>query len=108
MNSMFSHSRILAAAVSLAALAGCNAVEDVRSDPFIDTPPASVVLQGTVTGLSSKRSIVLSNNGLLSDSVTVVAPPPESDYVNENFPVAFSFGTRPVRDANGNPVPYNI
>jgi hypothetical protein len=108
MNSMFSHSRILAAAVTLAALAGCNAVEDVRSDPFIDSPPATVVLQGTVTGLSSKRSLVLSNNGLLSDSVTIVAPTPENTYVNDTFPVAFSFGARAVRDANGNPVPYNI
>jgi hypothetical protein len=108
MNSMFSHSRILAAAVSLAALAGCNAVEDVRSDPFIDSPPATVVLQGSVTGLGSKRSLVLTNNGQSTDSVSVVTPTPENAYVNDTFSMPFSFGPRAVRDANGNPVPYNV
>src|SRR5215204_3617311 len=104
MNSMFSHSRILAAAMSVAALAGCNAVEDVRSEPFIEPPAATVVLQGTVTGLGSKRSLVVSNNGQFADSVTIVAPTPENAYVNDTYPVAFSFGSRAVRDANGNPV----
>jgi hypothetical protein len=109
MNPMFSHSRILAAAaLSVGVLAGCNAVEDVRSEPFIETPAATVVLQGSVTGLGSKRSLVLTNNGQFSDAVTVVSPTPENAYVDDTFPVAFNFGTRPVRDENGNPVPYNI
>jgi hypothetical protein len=108
MNPILINSKFAAAALGLAALAGCNAVEDVRSEPFIEPPAATVVLQGSVTGLGSKRSLVLSNNGQFSDSLTIVAPTPENAYVDETFPVAFSFGSRAVRDANGNPVAYNI
>ncbi|MEO6078255.1 MAG: hypothetical protein ABIQ86_00540 [Steroidobacteraceae bacterium] len=107
MNSMFSRSRFLAAALALGALAGCNAVEDVRSEPFIELPSATVVLKGTVTGLGSRRQLGLINNGDVADGLGVIGPVPLPTTVG-NLPVGFTFGARAVRDANGNPVPYNI
>ncbi|MEO8314013.1 MAG: hypothetical protein ABI645_04370 [Pseudomonadota bacterium] len=107
MNSMFSRSGFLAAALALTALAGCNAVEDVRSEPFIDLPSATVVIQGTVTGLGSKRSLGLTNNGLNSDALSVTAPVPLPTDIGV-FPTVFSFGSRDVQGANGSPVPYDI
>ncbi|MEO6080163.1 MAG: hypothetical protein ABIQ86_10340 [Steroidobacteraceae bacterium] len=109
MNSMFSRSGF-AAAFALAALAGCNAVEDVRTDPFIDLPTPTVVLYGKVAGLGSVRQLVLTNNNP-ADYLDVYAPvptPPTAGAAPVNTPVLFSFGTRAVRDAQGNPVPYNI
>jgi len=110
MTSLLIRSRCIALAVlGLAGLAACNAVEDVREEPSIPLPVPTVALQGIVTGLGSERSLGLKNNGSLSDAVSVQAPTPlEVSTTGGIAPVAFSFGARAVRDANGNPVPYNI
>lgn len=42
---------------------GCNAVEDVREEPFTPVPTASVVLTGNITGLGTRRPLELQNNG---------------------------------------------
>jgi hypothetical protein len=95
--------------MGFAGLAGCNAVEDVREEPTIALPIPTVVLQGVVTGLGSERSLGLKNNGSLSDAISVQAPTPlEVSTTGGIQPVAFSFGSRAVRDAAGNPVPYNV
>jgi hypothetical protein len=109
MNSMFSRSRVVAAAltVAMAALAGCNAVEDVREEPLLPSPPEKVVLQGTVSGLGSIRNLALSNNNSTTDTLLIAAPVPQFGVANVDN-LAFSFGAREVRDAQGNPVPYNI
>jgi hypothetical protein len=107
MISVSGRSGFLALALALAALAGCNATEEVRSEPFIELPAATVVLQGTVSGLGSKRSLELRNNGLATDGIPVVAPIPTPDAI-DIFPTVFTFGARAVKDANGNPVPYDV
>src|SRR5688572_3248351 len=66
-------SRILALAVVGAALAGCDSIKDVRSEPSTALPAQNVVLQGTVTGVGSKRAVSLSYNGQV---IGVMAPPP--------------------------------
>ncbi len=63
MNSKNSCSGLLSATLCGFVLAGCNAVEDVREAPFTDIPTPSVVLQGTIEGLGSRRPLVLMNNG---------------------------------------------
>jgi hypothetical protein len=61
MNSMINVSRLLAAALCTTVLLGCNAVEDVRSDPSTPLPSQLVVLEGTVYGLGIRRSVVVRN-----------------------------------------------
>ncbi len=61
MNSMISCSRLLAATLLGVALAGCNAVEDVREEPSTQLPTQQVVLEGKVYGLGTRRSIGLQN-----------------------------------------------
>jgi hypothetical protein len=63
MRSIINASRILATALCGMLLASCNAVEDVREEPFTPVPTASVVLSGAITGLSTRRAVELQNNG---------------------------------------------
>lgn len=57
-------SRVLAAAlVGAALLAGCDAIKDVREEPFTEVPPKTQVIAGTVLGLGTVRPVVLSYNG---------------------------------------------
>lgn len=44
-------------------LAGCDAVKDVREEPFTEVPPKTQVIAGTVQGLGTVRPVVLSYNG---------------------------------------------
>jgi hypothetical protein len=68
MNSIIASSRFAVAALLCGvSLAGCNAVEDVRSDPATQLPPERVVLEGTVYGLGIRRSIVV-QNGTAADA----------------------------------------
>jgi hypothetical protein len=62
MNSKIGLSKVAAAALLCGVvLAGCNAVEDVRSEPATNPPPQAVVLEGKVFGLGIRRSIGLQN-----------------------------------------------
>lgn len=45
------------------ALLGCNAVEDVREEPFTPVPTPNLVLSGEISGISTKRAVELQNNG---------------------------------------------
>lgn len=110
MKSMIYRFRYLAAGLCVVALAGCNAVEDVRSEPFIELPVAKVVLQGSVTGLGSRRSMTIRNRvGLYAgDTVSVTAPVPVLPTTGTDIPSAFTFGALNAFDANGSPVPYDL
>jgi hypothetical protein len=102
MISKYFDSRVLVLAAAGAMLAGCDSVRDVRQEPSTALPTPTVVLQGTVSGLSSKRPVVLVNNGQLSGSIGVAAPPPSE--ANEELlgVTPFTFGTLPAGSA------YNI
>jgi hypothetical protein len=101
MNSMTGVSRLMAAVLCAAALAGCDSIKDVRTEPTTPLPPASVVVQGTITGLGSLRSIVLINNGDNTSPASFAAPPPAVP--NGPAPVVpFSFGSQPAG------APYNV
>jgi hypothetical protein len=70
MNSRIGGFGLVAATVLCAVtLPGCNAVEDVRSEPSTDLPKQQVVLEGTVYGLGIRRSIAL-QNGTAADAPT--------------------------------------
>ncbi len=103
MNSMIGGSRLMATVLCIALLAGCDSIKDVRTDPTTPLPPASVVVQGTITGLGSLRSIVLINNGDNTAPQSFAAPAAGRAQSNGPAPVVpFSFGSQPV----GNP--YNV
>jgi hypothetical protein len=95
-------SRILALALAGAVLAGCDSIRDVRDEPSTPLPAQSAVLQGTVSGLSSKRPVTLTYNGTLSGSVGVAAPPPTEANEELQGVTPFAFATLPVGTA------YNI
>lgn len=109
MNSMINSSRFLAAAAGAAVLAACSSIEDVVEPPTIPAPPQTAVLQGTVTGLSTRRPVVLQNNGV-SECLSRDDPSvPEGTLVDCRYfgtqgqsTVAFSMGSIPVG------TPYNI
>lgn len=90
-----------AAALCGVFLAGCNAVEDVREEPFTPIPAANVALQGTISGLGSRRSVVLMNNGNTNGAVSFQAAIP-TEPTNDIPITPFSFGAVPVGS------PYNI
>jgi hypothetical protein len=107
-------SRVLAAAVSGVLLTGCDAVKDVREEPFTEVPAKTQVIAGTVVGLGTARPVVLSYDGLQNckapDSTGTLVPSDckffGSKGQNES---TFSFGSA---DTNGNPFtvgrPYTI
>lgn len=109
MNSMINGSRFLAAAAGAALLAGCSSIEDVVEQPTIAAPAQTAVLQGTVTGLSTRRPVVLQNNGV-SECLSRDDPSvPEGTLVECRYfgtqgqdTVAFSMGSVAVG------TPYNI
>jgi hypothetical protein len=95
MNSMI-RTRLMSAVLLAAGLVGCNAVEDVREEPFTPVPAATVVLQGKVTGpLGNLRAVTLLNNGDDARAIGVTASL-GTDYT------VFTFGSVPVGS------PYNI
>lgn len=59
MNSMSSSTKLLAVFLGGAALAGCNAVEDVSGSAVFPNPANTVVIEGEVSGLSATRPVVL-------------------------------------------------
>jgi hypothetical protein len=112
MNSMINYSKLLAAALCGAALVGCNAVEDVPNGPSAELPLPRQVVQGTVTGLGTARSIVLINNGDLASAIALTAVTPVTpDVTNIGPPPAethFTFGAKEVFLPDGSPTPYNV
>jgi hypothetical protein len=83
-------SKLLTLALCGAALAGCNAIEDERTEPFTPVPAEGVVLQGTVSGpLGSRRAVALINNGDINSTVSVTAT------VGTAF-TPFTFGVKPA------------
>jgi hypothetical protein len=88
-------STMLAAALCGALLAGCDSIKDVREEPFTELPLATVVLQGEISGLGSRRSIVLMNNGNTGGSRSFLAPVPVAPVQGETL-TPFSMGTFPV------------
>jgi hypothetical protein len=68
MNLIYSHKKFVAAVVCAAALAGCDSITSTDESPEIARPADTVVIGGTVTGLSATRPVeltmVLTNNGI--------------------------------------------
>jgi hypothetical protein len=111
MNSMINCSRLLAVALGVAILAGCNAVEDVPDEPTGALPGETAVLGGTIDDLGTRRPLVLQYNGTDTCLVPVnTADPTGRKIISEcqYFGIAdqkasvFSFGALPVG------TPYNI
>jgi len=75
MNLLNSRTTILAAMLGTAAMAGCDSIKSTDESPTIARPAATVVINGSVTGLSATRpielQIVTTNNGLNSGTKTV-------------------------------------
>lgn len=101
MNSKNNLAGLLVLALAGAGLAGCDSVKDVRSEPSTALPDQTVVLQGTISGIGSRRSIVLTNNGNVDGAVSFLAPVP-TEPTSGAVVTPFSFGTVPVGSA------YNI
>jgi hypothetical protein len=108
MNSMISASRLCAAALCGLVLAGCNAVEDVRSDPSTPLPQQLVVLEGKVYGLGIRRSIAVRNGaGASAVSLTVQGFPGEPIGARGRES-RFAFGSLPNGTAYNITVPANL
>lgn len=96
------HSRVLGAALLAALLAGCGA-GDEAADISVAPPTPTAVLQGTVTGLGTRRPVVLQYNG--ADVCVDPAAPSGARIECRFFGVlnqatsAFSFGALPVGTA---------
>src|SRR5690606_29188805 len=63
MKSITGRSSLAAAALCAFALAACDSVKDVRTEPTIAGPTPTAVLQGQVTGLGYRRPVVLEDRG---------------------------------------------
>jgi hypothetical protein len=75
MTSMSNGTKLLATMAALGAtLSGCDSIKDVRDEPFTELPAQTVVLEGTITGLGSRRSVVLMNNGDAARAMSFLAP----------------------------------
>lgn len=95
MNSKTKVSGLLLAAVCGWMLAGCDSIKDVRSEPSTTLPPQKVVLQGTISGLGTRRPVTLQNNGNAAGAQKFFGTP-------DALVSPFSFG---AVDANS---PYNV
>src|SRR5690606_19179665 len=92
---------IVVTAAMGATLAGCDSIKDVRSEPYTDLPSQTVVLEGDISGLGSRRSLVLMNNGDAERARSFLAPIP-TEAGSEDALTHFTFGALPVGS------PYNI
>ena len=102
MISMNSGTKYLAAVTVLGtALAGCDSIKDVRTEPYTQLPDQTVVLEGTIEGLGSRRSIVMMNNGDVARARSFLAPKPEAPIDGDSV-TRFSFGALPIGS------PYNV
>jgi hypothetical protein len=91
--------RMLTAALCVAVLVGCGAAGDV-DDESLAVPVQTAVLQGTVTGLGTRRPVVLQYNGtdVCTDSAAPAGARIECRFfgVLNQMTSAFSFGALPV------------
>jgi hypothetical protein len=100
MKSLIGCSGIVSVAVYAVLLPGCNAVEDVQPGPGPLKPAQTAVLQGKITGLGSRRPVVLQYNG--QDTCVDPAAPAGPKIACRFFGVlgqdsaSFSFGSLPV------------
>jgi hypothetical protein len=93
-------------AVGAMIAAACDPVRDVVEPPILDPPSLTAVLQGTITGLGSRRPIGLQYNGTNSCIDPEQADEPDAPLVECRFfgvlgqaSSAFSFGSLPVGTA---------
>jgi hypothetical protein len=109
MNSMIDASRLYVAALcGVALLAGCNAVEDVRSDPSTQLPKQLVVLEGKVYGLGIRRSIVVRNGTTASAASVLVQGFPGEAIGARGRESQFAFGALPDGTAYNIVVPTGL
>jgi hypothetical protein len=97
--------RMLTATLGAAVLMGCGPAGDAENEP-LNPPIQTSVLQGTITGLGTRRPLVLQYNGadMCIDSAAPAGPRVECRFfgVLNQTTSAFSFGALPVG------TPYNI
>lgn len=95
MKSTISFLKILTGTSCVLALAACDSIKDVKDPPSANRPADTVVLSGTITGLSSLRAITLMNNGDTVNARSFIngAPTIPNGGVR---PLPFSFGSLPV------------
>lgn len=102
---MIGHSRNVAAPLGALLLAACGAGGD-QDPPATPLPAQTAVLQGTVTGLGTRRPVVLQYDGTDTciDSAAPTGPRVECRFygVLNQSTSAFSFGSLPVG------TPYNV
>jgi hypothetical protein len=101
-------SRLLAIALCGALLAGCDAVKDVREEPYSAVPPKTQLIAGTVEGLGTVRPVVLSYDGAQDckapDASGTLVPSDCKFFGSKGQSVStFSFGSA---DTNG--VPFTV
>lgn len=103
MNSIINGSRLATALLCAVAIAGCDSIRDVRSEPSTSAPGPVGVLQGTIIGLSPQREIVLhagfENVGNLQQSRAIFGA---LGFGQVLIDVPFSYPTVPVG------TPYNL
>ncbi len=91
MNSQIRLFGIATAGLSAVLLAGCNAVSSAPDNTYVALPKPTVVLQGTINGLGSRRSLTLQNNGDSAGALGFIAADPAQP--TAGIPVTpFSFG----------------
>lgn len=96
MNAKINRPGIWAAALCAMALAGCDTVKDVRSEPATALPTEKEVLKGVIHGLGGGRAITLTYDGVTTVSLVGAEPAVPSD-VPESVP--FTFGSLDVGTA---------
>jgi hypothetical protein len=74
MNFKISSSRLVAAALCAVLLAGCDSIKDVRDEPYTAVPTPTGLIAGTITGLGSRRAMVLSWSGAGNKDCTIPDP----------------------------------
>ncbi|HWL63859.1 MAG TPA: hypothetical protein VNQ32_13770 [Steroidobacteraceae bacterium] len=103
MNSIIKGSRLVTAVLCAVAIAGCDSIRDVRSEPSTAAPGATGVLEGTVIGLSPQREVVVhagfTNVGNIALSKAVFGALGFGDHLID---VTFAYPTVPVG------TPYNL
>jgi len=77
------------------ALAGCDSVKDVKSEPFTPLPDEREVLKGVINGLGGGRGITLQFNNNPDDAESFLGAQP-SEPTDGPAPIPFTFGSLPV------------
>lgn len=95
MNSTFNFKMTAGALGALLLATACDSIQSVSTEPYTNLPPEKMVLQGTITGLGSRRSITLMNNGDANNALSFIAPAPTVPNAGTAV-VPFSFGAKDV------------